>query len=239
MRMGRRAEDRKRILLLSNSTQFGCSYLDHAEREIREFLGSIERVLFFPFAMPNQDAYAARNQERFSKMGYGLDSIHASRDGAGAIDAAGALFIGGGNTFRLLTALYERNLLEAIRRRVEAGVPYLGSSAGTVVACPTLKTTNDMPIVEPRSFAALGLIDFQINPHYVDTDAKSTHMGETRKQRLDEFVEQNEEPVVALREGAMLRIERGAVKLKGSRSALIFRKGEVPMEVEPGAVLNI
>lgn len=227
------------ILLLSNSIQPRRNYLDHAEKEIREFLGNKKKVLFIPFAMHDRDGYAEVNRTRFAAMGYRLNSVHRSEDAAAVIEEAEAIFVGGGNTFRLLKALYDSDLLVGIRKRVQAGIPYLGSSAGTVVACPTLRTTNDMPIVQPPSFVALGIINFQINPHYFDEDPSSTHMGETRRQRLVEFVEETGEQVVALREGAMLCFERGGVKLKGSASALIFRNSGEPTEVTPGAPLDI
>ncbi len=171
-------------------------------------------------------------------MGYALDSIHEVPDQRQAVDAAEAIFIGGGNTFRLLKVLYDFNLLTAIRLRVEEGMPYVGASAGTNVAGPTIKTTNDMPIVQPPSFNALGLVSFQINPHYLDPGPDSTHMGETRDERILQFLEENDTPVVGLREGAMIRIEQGSIILKGSSAARIFRKGQRPVEIEPGANLD-
>ena len=149
-----------------------------------------------------------------------------------------ALFVGGGNTFRLLKALYDFELLGPIRQRVDEGMPYIGSSAGSNVAGPTIKTTNDMPIVEPQSFAALGLVSFQINPHYLDPNPNSRHMGETRETRLLQFLEENDTPVAGIREGAMIRIESGEMILKGSTGARIFRKGHEPLEVSPGTRLN-
>ena len=149
------------------------------------------------------------------------------------------LFIGGGNSFRLLDALQRRQLLEPIRRRVRAGeLRYLGSSAGSNMACPTLRTTNDMPIVQPASFDALGLIPFQINPHYVDPDPSTTHMGETREQRIREFLEQNDVPVLGMREGSWLRRRGGQLALGGVRNVRLFRRGEEPAEYEPGADLS-
>jgi dipeptidase E len=232
------SETTKRILLISNSTLFGSGYLDHAAAEIRDFLGDLKRVLFVPFALHDRDDYAATAAERFQRMGYELRSIHASSDPVKAVNETDAIFIGGGNTFRLLKALYDFDLLGPIRRRVEEGMPYIGSSAGSNVAAPTIKTTNDMPIVEPPSFAALGLVPFQINPHFLDPDPDSRHMGETRETRLLQFLEENETPVAGLREGAMIRIEKGEMILKGSTGARIFRKGLEPVEVSPGAQLN-
>ena len=227
------------ILLLSNSTQPRRNYLDHAETEICELLGDRKKVLFIPFAMHDRDGYAEQNRTRFAAMGYGLDSIHQSKDPAAAVQEAEAIFVGGGNTFRLLKALYNDDLLAGIRKRVQTGIPYLGSSAGTVVACPTLRTTNDMPIVQPPSFAALGIIRFQINPHYFDADPFSSHMGETRRQRLIEFVEETGQPVIALREGAMLCFEKGRARLGGSAFALIFSNAGEPAEMSPGSFLDI
>ena len=230
--------DTKRLLLLSTSKLYGSEYLDHAEVEIRDFLGKIGRILFVPFAIADQEGYAAKTRERFAAMGYALESLHQTSDKQQAISEAEAIFIGGGNTFRLLKSLYDFELLSLIRARVENGMPYIGSSAGSNVAGPTIRTTNDMPIVEPPSFNALGLVAFQINPHYLDPDPGSTHMGETREERILQFLEENETPVVGLREGAMLRVEEGTAILKGSAAARIFRKGQQPVEVEPGSKLD-
>ena len=227
------------LLLISNSTLYGSGYLDHAETEIRDFLGAdVKRILFVPYALHDRDAYAATAQQRFAKMGYELTSIHTAPNPAQLVKYAEAIFIGGGNTFRLLKTLYDFDLLEPIRRRVADGMPYIGSSAGSNVAAPTIKTTNDMPIVEPPSFDALNLVWFQINPHYLDADPNSTHMGETREQRLLQFLEENSTPVAALREGAILRIENGVTLLKGSSGARIFRQGLETVETLPGDQLD-
>ena len=226
------------LLLISNSTLFGSGYLDHAEAEIRDFLGELKRVLFVPFALHDRDAYAATAKARFAKMGYDLSSVHEAKDALRSIEDTDAIFIGGGNTFRLLKNLYDFKLIEPIRRRVAAGLPYIGSSAGSNVAAPTIKTTNDMPIVQPPSFDALNLVWFQINPHYLDADQNSTHMGETREQRLLQYLEENDTPVAALREGAMLRIENGVTLLKGSSGARIFRRGLEPVEMSPDDQLD-
>jgi dipeptidase E len=228
----------KRLLLISNSTLHGSGYLDHAEQEIRETLGSSKRVLFVPFALYDRDAYAAQARKRFEAMGYELDSIHEFADAKNAVNRAEAIFIGGGNTFRLLQSLYQADLLLPVRRRVAEGMLYIGSSAGAVVAAPTIKTTNDMPIVQPPSFDSLGLIRFQINAHYLDPDPKSTHMGETREVRLNQFLEENETPVVGLREGCMVRVEQGVHSLKGKTGARIFRRGFEPVEVQPGSTID-
>ena len=227
-----------RILLISNSTVHGRGYLDHVEDEIKAFLGPAKTVLFFPFALFDRDDYAAKAKARFAAMGYPLESAHTAGDPQEAIDRADAIFIGGGNTFRLLKALQDVELLEPIRRKVKSGAPYIGSSAGSNVAGPTIKTTKDMPIVQPRSFDSLGLIPFQISPHYLDPDPNSTHMGETQEERILQFLEENETPVVGIREGALLFIENGAVTLRGKAGARIFRRGQAPVEVTPGSEIS-
>ena len=228
----------RRVLLLSNSTCYGRRYLDHAESAIRELLAGVDRVLFVPFALFDRDGYAAQARRRFERMGIGLDSVHDARDGGEAVGRAPAIFVGGGNTFRLVDALHRRGLLEPIRDRVRAGAPYLGSSAGSIVAGPTLKTTKDMPIVQPPSFEALGLVPFQISPHYLDPDPDSTHMGETQEERIRQFHEENAAPVVGLREGGMLSIGAGRIVLGGDTGARIFRRGAEPIEAVPGQVLD-
>jgi len=230
--------DGRRVLLISNSTLYGSGYLDHAEGEIRNFLGNVGEVLFIPFALYDRDAYASTARERFQKMGYGLESIHTAADAQQAVTDAEAVFIGGGNTFRLLKALYDSDVLQMIRRRVVEGMPYIGSSAGANVAGPTIKTTKDMPIVQPPSFDALGLVPFQISPHFLDPDPNSTHMGETQEERILQFLEENDTPVAGLREGAMVRGENGSHILKGSSGARIFRRGHEPVETKPGEKLD-
>jgi len=231
-------KNENRVLLISNSTLYGSGYLDHAAAEIRDFLGSVKSVLFVPYALYDRDAYAATAQKRFEKMGFELTSIHKASDPTQAIISTESMFIGGGNTFRLLKALYDFDLIKRIRQRVADGMPYVGSSAGSNVAGPTIKTTKDMPIVQPPSFDALGLVPFQISPHYLDPDPNSTHMGETQEERILQFLEENDTTVAGLREGAMVRVENGATILKGTSGARIFRKGLEPVEVKPGAQLD-
>jgi dipeptidase E len=222
------------ILLISNSTVYGRGYLDHVEQQIKSFLGSAGKVLFFPFALFERDSYAAKAKARFAAIGYSLEAAHTVSDPHKAIEQTDAIFIGGGNTFRLLKALQDLDLLEPIRRKVKGGAPYIGSSAGSNVAGPTIKTTKDMPIVQPRSFDSLGLVPFQISPHFQDPDPNSKHMGETQEERILQFLEENETPVVGIREGAWLVCEDGAVTLKGESGARIFKRGEVPVEAKPG-----
>ena len=222
----------KRVLLISNSTLYGNGYLDHAESEISSFLRGVRNVLFIPYALYDRDTYASMAQKRFERIGYELESIHAADDPQQTVNNAESIFVGGGNTFRLLKALYDTDVLKTIRQRVEEGVPYIGSSAGSNVAGPTIMTTKDMPIVQPPSFDALGLVPFQISPHFLDPDPNSTHMGETQEERILQFLEENDTPVAGLREGAMIWSKNGSYTLKGSAGARIFRKGQAPVEVK-------
>lgn len=225
-----------RLLLISSSNVHGYGYLDHAEPELRAILAGRRSVAFVPFALQNHDAYTAKVRERLARMDLEVVQVR----GRAEIESAEAIFIGGGNTFRLLKRLYDEGLMEPIRERVRnAGAPYIGSSAGTNVATLSIKTTNDMPIVYPPSFDALGFVRFQINPHYLDPDPGSTHKGETREERIREFLEENDTPVVGLREGAMLRVEDSAITLAGDRPARIFRRGAEPVELPPGSRVEL
>jgi dipeptidase E len=212
--------------------------------QMRAFFGLIRRLLFVPYALADHDAYVRTMIERGVHAGYDLDGIHHHADPRQAVREAEAIFVGGGNTFRLVDALYRLNLLDVIRDRVRAGLPYLGISAGTNIACPTIQTTNDMPIVKPPSFNALGLISFQINAHYFngatflkEGDAYIQHFSETRDERLQEFHEMNDTPVLGLWETGILRCEPGSVQLVGA-PARVFHKGREPVDVNPGADLN-
>jgi len=218
-----------RLLLISSSNVHGYGYLDQPEPAIRAFLGGAHRVAFVPFAAHDHDAYTTKMRERLARMSLEVVSVEE-------LNSADAVFVGGGNTFRLLKTLYERNLLDAVRERVRGGLPYMGSSAGTVITAPTIRTTNDMPIVYPPSFDSLGLVTFQINPHYLDPDPLSTHKGETREDRIREFHEENATPVVGLREGSCLRVEDGVTTLLGEKTARVFRRGREAVEVSPGGI---
>lgn len=229
---------RRRLVLVSTSTVFGTRYLEHASPELRDALAGVRRVLFIPHALQDRDGYAAKARAAFEEMGFLLDSLHEAPDARRAVGEAEAVFCGGGNTFRLLKALAEMKVLPALRERVAGGMVYAGASAGSNLACPTIRTTNDMPIVEPPSFDALGLVPFQVNPHYLDPVPGSTHMGETRETRIREFHEENETPVVGLREGAILRVEGESILLKGVAGARIFRRGREPVEAEPVAEIG-
>jgi len=227
-----------RLLLLSNSTMHGRGVLDHAEAAIRAALAGVARILFVPHALDDRDGYAERIGGRFAALGVAVDALHREPDALAAVARAQAVYVGGGNTFRLLEQLYALHLIEPLRARVRAGMPYLAASAGSNVATRSIQTTNDMPIVEPPSFEALALVPFNINPHYVDADPGSTHMGETREQRLREFHELNDAPVLGLREGAWLDVDGTRCTLGGERSARLFRKGREPEEFAPGADLG-
>jgi dipeptidase E len=229
----------KRLLLISNSTQHGEGFLDHCAAEIQDFLGgSVRRLAFVPYALYDQDEYAEKVRERFDRMGYRIDSVHRAADPVALVREVDAVYVGGGNTFRLLNGLYESGLYAAIRERAEAGVPYIGSSAGSNVACITIKTTNDMPIVEPPSFAGMALVPFNINPHYIDPDPTSTHQGETREERIRQFHEINTPAVVGLREGAWLRVEGPSLVLDGRSRARVFQRGQEPREHTPVCSLD-
>ena len=227
-----------KLLLISNSTQYGSGYLDHCAEEIKDFLGNeVKTVLFVPFASGNLLAYSNTVKDRFQKLGYSVNSLHETNDPINLVNSSEAIFIGGGNTFRLLSRLYELNVLEAINKKVQSGMYYIGSSAGSNVACPTIKTTNDMPIIYPPSFNALNLVPFNINAHYIDVHPDN-HMGETREQRIKEFHELNNQNVVGLREGTMLRVEGDNITFKGIANTVIFRKDQKPEYFEPGSSLD-
>jgi len=227
-----------RLLLLSNSTNHGAGYLEHAMLAIRGFLGPVRWLVFVPFALKDQAAYVAKARARFEPEGIEVMGLTADAAGASLLESAEAAFVGGGNTFRLLDWLQRSGLLEILGRRARQGMPYLGASAGTNIAAPSLKTTNDMPIVQPPSFAALGLVPFQINPHYLDADASSRHMGETRDDRLREYLEENQAPVLGLREGAWLHREGASLRLEGGAGARLFRRARDPQELSPGSALD-
>ena len=227
------------LLLLSNSTNFGAGFLEHAEGMLHAFLSdSVGEVLFVPYAAVRFtfDDFAEKVSERFQTFGCDVRPIHREPDQVQAVETAQAIVIGGGNTFQLLTQMYQEALLEPIRERIAGGAPYIGWSAGANVACPTIRTSNDMPIVEPPSFDALGLVPFQINPHFTDARVPN-HGGETRSERLLEFVAANPDvPVIGLREGTALVVDDDQTTLVGDAPAVLFTRGREPREMAPGSL---
>ncbi len=223
------------MLLISNSTNAGEAYLDYPKHHIREFLGKQTlNCLFLPYAgvTINFDDYEARVKERFSEAGHHIESIHHSTDPATAVKNAEAIVVGGGNTFQLLKMIQENGLIDPVRERVLAGTPYVGWSAGSNVTCPSIRTTNDMPILEPKDFHAFNLIPFQINPHYTDLNPPG-HAGETREDRIMEYLAANpNDTVLGLREGCMFRVEENKMTLIGERTVRFFRLNKTPIELD-------
>jgi dipeptidase E len=218
---------------------------DAWRRELAAFLpGSVTRLTFVPFALADHEAYVAKVQALDLAGGRRLEGLHREPDARRAVAEAEALFVGGGNSFRLLDRMQRLGLLGLIRDRVRAGVPYVGISAGTNLACPTIRTTNDMPIVQPTSLDALGLVPFQVNPHWFDGptyvrqgDGYSPYGGETRDDRLREFLEENDRPVLAIAEGGILRVEEAKATLLVA-PARLFRRGRAPEDLAPGSDLS-
>jgi len=228
------AELGKRLLLISNSVSHGRAYLEHCADGIRQFLGGVTTITFVPYALKDWDGYASQVCSALASLGLKVESVHETGAWPHKLPDNPALFVGGGNTFRLLKTLQDSMLLDRIRRKILDGMLYMGSSAGANLACPTIKTTNDMPIVQPSDFNALGLVGFQINPHYVDADPNSTHMGETREKRIAEFHEENDQTVIGLREGSWIVVNRGRATLHGETGAKIFVKNSAPREWDRG-----
>lgn len=223
----------KRILLASTSTVYGGTYLSYLQDELMDFFTGIDEILFVPYARPSgitHDEYTQIAQQFFNRVGKRIVGLHTFADPKKAIRQAKAIFTGGGNTFVLVNQLYGLEVMDVLREAVENGTLYMGTSAGSNIAGQTMQTTNDMPIVYPPSFKTLGLVPFNINPHYLDPDPKSKHKGETRETRIKEFHVFNDTPVIGLREGSWLRMEDEKVSLKGDLTARIFLKGQEPYE---------
>jgi len=230
-----------RLLLISNSTNPGEPYLNYPKENIRDFLGKEQiKALFIPYAAVtfSYDQYEEKVSERFREIGHDIVSIHHFDNPVEAVTNANAIVVGGGNTWMLLKTILEKKLIGPVREKVISGTPYIGWSAGSNMACPTIRTTNDMPVAEPDSFDAFNLIPFQINPHYLDANPEG-HAGETREQRIEEFIEVNPGIYVAgLREGTMLIREEDSLRLSGSRNIRIFRKGSSTLEISPDKDLS-
>jgi len=236
---------KKKLLLISNSTNPGEEYLGWPRQHIIDFMAGtgITKLLFIPWAGVNlslesighsYNVYEERVNSVFRLLGLEVYSIHKEKDPVRAVNEAKAVAVGGGNTFHLVAELHNSGILNTLRGRIEEGMPYMGWSAGANMACPTLRTTNDMPIIQPKSFECLNIIPFQINPHYLDTNPQG-HGGETREQRINEFMAINRNVTVAgLREATALRVEDGNIKLVGSRPMRVFKFGFDAREYQPG-----
>lgn len=229
-----------KLLLISNSTNAGEEYLKYPIAHIGEHLKGVKEVVFIPYAAVtfSYSEYERKVQNRFNEIGVKVRSIHREKNPLKAVREAEAICVGGGNTFALTKKMQQQGLMSAILRKIKAGTPYVGWSAGSNVCCPTICTTNDMPIVEPESFKAIGAVKFQINPHYLDANPEG-HAGETREQRIEEYIEANPRRyVVGLREGCMLRLLDGKLELIGSRPMRIFKRGKAAYEVNSGDDLS-
>lgn len=231
----------KNLVIASTSTVFGGKYLDYLTVEIAELFKETEELIFIPYARPggiSHDEYTTKAARVFEKIGKKLIGLHTFKNPAEALSNAKGAFTGGGNTFVLVKALYNLGLMQPLREAIFNGLPYLGTSAGSNICGVSMQTTNDMPIVYPPSFKTLGVIPFNLNPHYLDPDPNSQHMGETRETRIAEFHTQNTIPVVGLREGSWLRVKGDEIKLNGELKARIFEQAKEPYEVESGTILK-
>src|SRR5690554_2097616 len=227
----------KNLLIASTSTVYGGEYLDYLTAEMAALFKDTEEVIFIPYARPGgitHDEYTEKAAKAFSKIGKKLVGLHTFDNPAEALKNAKGAFTGGGNTFVLVSALYRLELMQSLREAIFNGLPYMGTSAGSNICGVSMQTTNDMPIVYPPSFKTLGVIPFNFNPHYLDPDPNSKHMGETRETRIAEFHTQNTIPVIGLREGSWLRAKNGEIILKGKLEARVFEQGKQPYEVAPG-----
>ena len=231
----------KHILIASTSTLHNGSYLDYLLPELQVFFTNCNEILFIPYARPSgisHEEYTKKVSDAFAKINISIKGIHEFENPITALENAKGIFTGGGNTFLLVSQLYKNNVIDTLEKVVKNGTPYLGTSAGSNICGLTMSTTNDMPIVYPPSFRTLGFVSFNINPHYLDPIEGSTHMGETRETRINEFHQFNPQPVVGLREGSWLAVNGDSIKLKGTLTARIFKRGETPIEVVPETELN-
>ena len=231
----------KNLLVVSTSTVYGGEYLDYITDEMAELFKDTEEVIFIPYARPggiSHDSYTEKAAKVFDKIGKKIIGLHTFEDPVAAIKNAKGVFTGGGNTFVLVNALYKFEVMQPLREAIFNGMPYMGTSAGSNICGVSMQTTNDMPIVYPPSFKTLGVIPFNLNPHYLDPDPTSKHMGETRETRIAEFHTQNTIPVVGLREGSWLRVKGEEIILKGDLDARLFKQGKKPYEISSGNSLN-
>lgn len=231
----------KNLIIASTSTLHGSGYLEYLLNDLEPFFKDTNEILFIPYARPggiSHEEYTTNAFKAFSKIDKSIIGIHQLIDPIAAIKEAKGIFVGGGNTFVLVHQLYKNKLMETMRAVVNLGIPYLGTSAGSNICGLTIGTTNDMPIVYPQSFKTFGFVPFNINPHYLDPDTNSKHMGETRETRIKEFHKFNTLPVVGLREGSWLQVTGNSIVLKGSLSARIFEYEKEAYEVESGTQLQ-
>lgn len=231
----------RHIIIASTSTLHKNDYLEYLLEDLELFFKNTEEILFIPYARPSgisHNDYTKKAKTAFLKISKTVKGIHEYENPIDAIKKAKGIFVGGGNTFVLTNQLYKNNLINVLKTVVNNGTPYLGTSAGSNICGLTIKTTNDMPIVYPPSFNALSLVPFNINPHYLDPNTNSKHMGETRETRIKEFHNFNTQPVVGLREGSWLLVEGQTINLKGKLSARIFEYNKAPYEAEPNTALN-
>ena len=232
----------KNIIVASTSTIHSGTYLSYLLDEIAELFLETEEILFIPYARPSglsHDEYTKIAADAFSKINKQIVGLHTFENPEEAINNAKGVFVGGGNTFVLVSQLYKNNVMQVLREAVFNGLPYLGTSAGSNICGTTMGNTNDMPIMYPPSFKTLGIIPFNINPHYLDPDPNSKHMGETRETRIKEYHSQNTIPVVGIREGSWLRVKGGSIILKGTLTARIFEQGKEAYELENNSSLTI
>lgn len=231
----------KQILIASTSTVHNSGYLEYLLEALKIHFKNIDTVLFIPYARPggisHQD-YTEIVQTAFSKINKVVKGLHEFDNPKDAIESAQAIFTGGGNTFVLVNQLYKNDLISKLKTSIESGTPYLGTSAGSNICGLSIGTSNDMPIVYPPNFNSLGVVPFNINPHYLDPDSESTHMGETRETRIKEFHKFNSQPVIGLREGSCLKVKGSKIVLIGPLKARIFEKNKQPYEIETGADLS-
>jgi len=226
--------------MLSNSTLPGTPFFTWPRPWVKDFLGNRKKLLFIPLAAVtfSFDEYEAKVRDVFTEMGHDLESIHRQKDKIKAVEQAEGIVVGGGNTFALLARLYSDNLLRPIREKIASGAPYIGWSAGANLACPTIMTTNDMPVVQPPSFEALNLVPFQINPHYHELKFENQG-GETRKERLEEFLMMNpSKRIIGLPEGMLLQRNGSKLTLQGNGIAKLYRTGQAVEELKPGQDLS-
>lgn len=228
------------IILASTSTLFGGNYLEYLSHEITELFHGIDEIIFIPFARPggiSHDDYTQKAREFFATINIKVKGLHEFEDQKEALNQAKGFFTGGGNTFLLVKELQEKNLMQLLKENIEQGKSYLGCSAGSNIGGLNMKTTNDMPIVYPPSFDTMGLVPFNLNPHYLDPNPELKHNGETRETRIKEFLTQNETKVVGLREGNWIRKIGDQITVEGIELTRIFENGKEPYEIEPGTAL--